>query len=136
MFDGEPRTTGREQGGLARDDRDRNRRFSRPMARQASPSSAIDGSVVPSTVSTVLFAPPGRTHSAKKEMHLTETEHGSLGLFGLGDQNMARHHFRHPLGKFQDVVPHPLCRDFIRGKRFVGAIEYTDADEHFRPAVQ
>lgn len=28
----------------------------------------------------------------------------------LGDQRVAYHHFRHPSRKFQDIVPHPVCR--------------------------
>src|SRR3978361_1370120 len=35
---------------------------------------------------------------------------------------------RHPFGEFEDVVPHPVRRFLVGGKRFVGAVKPVDRD--------
>jgi hypothetical protein len=54
----------------------------------------------------------------------------------IGDQNGARHDFRHPFRKLENVVPDPVGRDLVGGKRFIRAIEHPDADEHIRPTLE
>ena len=62
--------------------------------------------------------------------------HGGCCGLAIGDQNGARHDFRHPFRKLENVVPDPVGRDLVGGKRFIRAIEHPDADEHIRPAIE
>jgi hypothetical protein len=57
-------------------------------------------------------------------------------LSDLGDQGVADHDLRYPLCEFKAVVPHPVCRFLIGGKRLVRAVEHADGDQHARAAIE
>ena len=57
-------------------------------------------------------------------------------LFDLGNQGVADHDLWHPLGEFEDIVPHPVRRLLIGGKCLVRAVKYADGDQHVRAAVK
>src|SRR5450631_1117092 len=54
----------------------------------------------------------------------------------IGDQNSARHDLRHPFRELENVVPDPVRRDLVGGKRFIRAVEHPDADDHIRSAIE
>ena len=61
---------------------------------------------------------------------------GRVLLFDLGNQRVADHDLRHPLGEFEDIVPHPVSRFLIGGKCLVRAVKYADGDQHIGTAIK
>ena len=61
---------------------------------------------------------------------------GRAWLFHLGNQGVADHDLRHPLGEFENIVPHPIRRLLIGGKCLVRAVKYADCDQHVRAAIK
>jgi hypothetical protein len=62
--------------------------------------------------------------------------HQSALLSYLGDQGVADHDLWHPLGEFENVVPHPVRRLLIGGKRFIRAVKPADSDQHVWATVE
>jgi hypothetical protein len=62
--------------------------------------------------------------------------HQSALLSYLGDQGVADHDLWHPLGEFENVVPHPVRRLLIGGKRFIRAVKPADSDQHVWATIE